>query len=92
MDNLPFKGQQYLRLRRCLKTVVVHVCQFLLIHQYNINTLFELIHDRGLQIFVAGEHGLSGSAPGRVDIDYEELFVFLVEVVKEMLFITNSCG
>lgn len=68
-DDLALEGDEDLGLGGGMEFWQVERLHFLLVHHYDVHALLKLVDDGGLQVFVEGDEGLAGAAPGRVHVD-----------------------
>lgn len=63
-----------------------------MIDQDDIDSFLELIDDIGLQVFVERHECLTGTTPGGMNIDDDHFGISLIEVVHEVVRISDDCG
>ena len=92
VDYFTLKGDENLRFAGGLELRNVQRLYLFLVYQYDVDPLLELVDHSGLQVFVEWHQGLTGSAPGRMDIDDDHFGISFCVVAQEVVSIADSGG
>jgi hypothetical protein len=84
-DDPSLKGDNDLGFGGGMQLGQVQPLQLLLVHHYDVHTLLELVDNTRLQVLVEGNQSLTGTAPGRMHVDYQQFGIFVGVVREEVL-------